>query len=232
MATVGMSTAQGVLGGAGIGAEMGSLILPGIGTAVGAGIGAIVGGITGNQRGKDQKEALANLYAIPNVDPNQTMFKDQLTREKKAVDSGFTTDFQVARDIIGQSEAGGMSVAAELARTNPALALMSMDQIGKGVDNSVNKALGTISTKSMGYTQMIQDLIDKMANRKIQVDLLKAQTGLGIATKGMQDFNANMNAGMMKLPGALSGVGSIFSGLGGGKKGGGVKDSTGNYIGE
>jgi hypothetical protein len=215
MASVGMSTAQGVLGGAGIGAEMGSALGP-AGTLVGGGVGAIIGGITGKQKFQDQKQALANLYAVPNVDPNQFMFKDQLMREKKAVDSGFTTDFQVARDIIGQSEAGGMSVAAELARTNPALALISMSQIGQGVDNSVNKALGTISTRSMGYTQMISDLIDKMANRTLQMQLLKSQIGLGIATKRLQDFNANANAGMMKLmdPIVKNNIMSVFSGLG------------------
>jgi hypothetical protein len=211
-----MSTVQGIFGGAGIGAEVGSVLGP-TGTVVGAGIGALIGGITGNQKAQDQKEALANLYAIPNVDPNQVIFKDQLMREKKAVESGFTTDFQVARDIIGKSEAGGMSVAAELARTNPALALIMMNQVGQGVDTSVNKALGTISTRSMGYTQMIQDLIDKMSNRTLQMQLLKAQTGLGIATKNLQDFNANANAGMMKLmdPNVIGGFSSAFAGSGG-----------------
>jgi hypothetical protein len=236
MADVGMSTAKGALGGMGTGAAMGSALGP-WGTVIGAGVGAIVGGISGNKKAKDMEESLAMLYAIPNVDPNQMMFKDQLYREKKAVESGFSTDFQVARDIIGKSEAGGMSVAAEMAQTNPALALMAMNQVGQGADASVNKALGTIGTKGMGYTQMINDLINQMAQRKTHIDLMKANVSMTQSTQAMQDFNANSNAGMMKLldPSVIGGFkdfGSILGGLG--KKGGsgGITDSSGNYIGE
>jgi hypothetical protein len=190
---------QGFVGGAGVGASIGTAIAPGVGTAIGALLGGAINAFSGAEKSGAMKDATAKLMAVPNVDPMQTAFKDQLYREKKAVESGFTTDFQVARDIIGQSEAGGMSVAAEMAQTNPALALIMMDQVGKGSDNSVNKALGTIGTRGFGYTSMINDLITQMSQRKIQVDLLKAQQGMATATKGMQDFNANSNAGMMKL---------------------------------
>jgi len=207
-----LSGLQGGLGGAGTGAMIGSAI-PGVGTVVGALVGGTIGAFSGASKAGAQKDSLAALNAIPNVDPNQTIFKDQLYREKKAVESGFTTDFQVARDIIGKSEAGGMSVASEMAQTNPALALMMMDQVGKGTDTAVNKALGTIGTKGFGYTQMISDIIDKMSQRKIQVDLLKTQSGLAISTKGMQDFNANANAGMMKLmdPSVIGGIKGLFT---------------------
>lgn len=207
------SGAQGFLGGAGVGASIGTALLPGVGTVLGALVGGGIGAAAGSAKAGAQNDALAALNAVPNVDPNQTMFKDQLYREKKAVESGFTTDFQVARDIIGKSEAGGMSVAAEMAQTNPALALMMMNQVGQGTDTAVNKALGTIGTRGFGYTQMISDLIDKMSQRKIQVDLLKAQSGLAIATKGMQDFNANANAGIMKLtdPSVIGGFKGLFA---------------------
>ena len=210
--------AQGFLGGAGMGASIGTAILPGYGTAIGALLGGAIGGISGVKKAGAEDRAMGNLMAIPNIDPNQTMFRDQLYKEKKAVESGFTTDFQVARDIIGKSEAGGMSIAAEIARTNPALALMTMNQVGMGTDTAVNKALGTISTRSMGYTQMIGDLINKMAQRKIDVDLYKAQVGVGIAAKERQDFNANANAGMMKLldPSVMGGFKGLFNGAGDG----------------
>lgn len=205
MADVGFSTAKGILGGAGTGAAIGSSLLPGVGTGVGAILGAIAGGISGNEKAKNIEKAMASLEAVPGVDPNMTAFKDQLYREKKAVDSGFTTDFQVARDIIAQSEAGGMSVAAEMARTNPALALMTMTQAGQGADASVNKALGTISTRSMGYTGMIADLTEKISMREMQLAIAKASMKMGVATKEMSDFNSNMNAGIMQM-GALKDI--------------------------
>jgi hypothetical protein len=218
-------TAKGVLGGLGTGASIGSSILPGIGTGVGAVIGAVVGGISGNSKGKAMDEALNELNLIPPVDPNMVAFKDQLFREKKAVESGFTTDFQVARDIIGQSQAGGMSVAAEMALTNPALALLTMGQVTQGADASINKALGTIGTRSMGYTAQIGDLVDKISQRELQVGMMKVTQGMGMATKELSDSNANAGVGLMKL-GNLTDMakfdwGSLF------KSSGGVVDAAG-----
>jgi hypothetical protein len=74
---------------------------------------------------------------------------------------------------------------------------------------------------------MIGDLIDKMSQRKIQVDLLKSQSALAISTKGMQDFNANSNAGMMKLldPSVMSG----FKSFGGMFSSPGLPDAGGSW---
>lgn len=206
MADVGISTAKGILGGAGTGAAIGSTILPGAGTGVGAILGAVVGGISGHEKASNINKAMAAFDAIPGVDPNMISFKDTLLREKKAVESGFTTDFQMARDMIAESEAGGMSVAAEMARINPAMALMTMTQVGRGTDDSVNKALGTISTRSVGYTGMIADLTEKISMREMQIAIAKASQKMGLATKEMSDFNSNMNAGMLQLGGALGGM--------------------------
>jgi len=224
MASVGLKTAEGALGGMGVGASIGTALLPGIGTVLGALGGSIIGGISGAGKAKAVNDAMASIQAIPPVDPNQLEFKDQLYREKKAVESGFTTDFQVARDLIGQSEAGGLSVASELAQTNPALALMMMNQVGQGADTAVNKALGTISTRSMGYTQMIGDLINQMAQRKLDVNLFKSQVEMGQSTKEMQDFNANSLAGIMKLadPGNIAGIKGLFNTPNSAPRGGGI----------
>jgi hypothetical protein len=185
---------NGVLGGASIGAKIGTEIAPGIGTILGAIGGGFIGGVGGGKKQKAVNEAMASLEAIPSLDPNMADFRDQLGREKKAVESGFSTDFQVARDIIGQSEAGGMSVAAEMAMTNPALSLMMMNQVSSQSDASINKALGTISTQKMGYSQMISGLIEREADRSLQLDLLKSQYKMAQATANKKDFNANMMA--------------------------------------
>lgn len=154
----------------------------------------------------DAKDSLAKFEAaFSNVDPDQLKFKDQLLREKKAVQSGFSTDFKVARDIIGQSEAGGMSVASELARTNPALALMTMNQVSNQADMSTNKALGTLATQNMGYTQMLSETIDKMAQRKLDVNVTKASQRLGVETQLQKDKNENTLGAIGQLTGSISG---------------------------
>lgn len=207
------STLTGALGGAATGAELGTMIMPGLGTVLGALGGAVVGGVMGGKKQAAVDEAMAGIQAIPAVDPTQTFFKDQLMREKRSIESGFSTDFQVARDVIGQVEAGGMSVASELAMTNPALALMFMNQVSSQTDVSLNKALGTISTQKMGYSQMIGDIIEQQANRKLQLDLLKTQYKTAQATAEQKDFNSNMMALATKYgPSALDVI------FGGGEK--------------
>jgi hypothetical protein len=246
---------SGVGAGASIGATLGSVV-PGLGTvvggAVGAGLGAIVGGIEGLIKGgkaeKEKKKALAVLNSIPAIDPNMVRFKDQLAREKRMVDSGMSTDFMVARDIAGEMNAGGMSVAAELAMTNPALGLMVMNQSAQNEDASINKALGTLSTKSMGYTEMLSNFIDKISQRELDVNMMKAETGLGIAMTNLKDVNANANAGKMRglnwltsptglsslIPAGVNPAGGLVAKSAGetpdvGENTG--QDSTGNYYG-
>lgn len=209
-----VSTGKGALGGAGTGAAIGSAILPGIGTILGAIGGGAIGAISGYNKGNDMEDALEKLQAIPAIDPTMVAFRDELAREKKAVESGFTTDFQVARDMIAQTAAGGYSVAKEIAMTNPAMALSLMEGVGAQSDASINKALGTISTKGVSYTQMLLDMISNMSQRNLDVNVFKASQDMAMATAGMKDFNANANAGMMKLldPEVLSGFKSIITG--------------------
>lgn len=204
------SMITGALGGASTGAAIGSTIFPGVGTIVGALGGALLGGAAGAKKQAAVDNAMEAIQAIPSVDPNMVDFKDQLTREKRSVESGFTTEFQVARDLIGQSEAGGMSVAAEMAMTNPALALMMMSQVGNQSDVAANKALGTIGTKSMGYTQMLGDFVEKISQREIDVNMMKAEYGMAQATASKKDFNANAMALIAKYgPGVLDKIGGI-----------------------
>lgn len=199
------SIISGALGGVSLGAEIGSMIpIPGVGTVLGALGGAAVGAIAGSKKKKNVEEAMKAIEAIPPIDPNMIEFRDQLRREKRSVESGFSTEFQVSRDLIGTAEAGGMSVAAEIAGTNPALSLMLMNQVSNQADISVNKALGTLSTQSMGYTQMLSELMDRMSQRELDVNMMKAEYKMGKAMAEKKDFNANAMALIAKYgPGIL-----------------------------
>lgn len=214
---------QAGLGGFGIGAKLGSMIMPGIGTAIGGFLGGGLG-LIGAKNKKKAIDAATNIFAaIPKVDPNMIEFKDQLMAEKRAVTSGFGTDFQVARDIISESQAGGMSVAAEIAQTNPALALIMMNQTSMQADTSLNKALGTISTQKMGYTQLISDYVDKISQRKLDLQMLEATQKMATLTATQKDANANRMAGITQLfdPSVGAGFKDFFS-LFGNKGGAGV----------
>jgi len=221
MSNVGLSTAQGALGGAGTGAAIGTALLPGVGTVLGTIGGGIIGALSGSDKASELEKVLKNINSIPLVDPKMVELRDSLSAEKKAIESGFSTDFQVARDMIAESEAGGMSVAAEIAATNPALGLMAMNQVSSQADASVNKALGTIGTRSTAFTQMLADLMGKMSQRELDITMFKNSQNLAIAFKNMKDFNENSMAGMMQLldPEVISGFKSVIGsgGVDGGK---------------
>ncbi len=220
MSTFG-STASGALGGAGSGAGIGAMIgsiagPPGmaIGAGIGAGIGAIAGGIAGFAGGKEQQSALDRVEGIPEFDPMQLAFLDALQREKRSLESGFTTDFQVAKDLNQEMLAGGLSVAEAVGASNPALAISAIDQSGRAYNTGINQALGTISSRGFGMTQSIGDLINRVSQRKLDVETYKTTQELGIATSDLRTFNQNMM--QMGASGAINMAENLPS-LGGGQ---------------
>jgi len=204
MPNVGADTAKGALGGAATGAAIGSFLGP-VGTGVGAIAGALIGGIGANKASKGMQSALQRIGEIPMVDPTQLAFKDRLARESRALASGLTTDFQVAKDILRSTQAGSFSVAAKVGAGNPALAMTMMREGERSMNVGLNQALGTISTRTMGYTEMMGDMVDKIAKRKLDLEVYKANVGLGQSAAEYKDVmdqsNAVIGQGMAALPG-------------------------------
>lgn len=189
----------GILGGAGQGAAMGSVAGP-WGTAIGAVAGAVVGGVSASKKQGAQDDALERLEAIPSFDPMQLDFLDQLKREKRSVESGFTTDFQVAKDLNQKMTAGGLSVAESVGKTNPALAFSLGRQATAQGTTGINQALGTISSRGLGLTTSMGELINRIAQRKLDLEMVKTSQQLGIATDALQTNQTNANQFMAKLP--------------------------------
>jgi hypothetical protein len=200
------SAGLGILGGAGTGAAIGTAIVPGVGTAAGAIIGGVIGGISGASVASNKNKALDRMEAIPGYDPMQIEFLDTLKREKRSIDSGFTTDFQVAKDLNKEMLAGGVSVGQAVGRTNPAYGLQFLNQSMRRYSTGVNQALGTISQRSGMYTQAIGGLIDSIAKRKLDVESYKMAQELGMAMSDMKVFNENMMGSIADLPATVSGI--------------------------
>jgi hypothetical protein len=189
----------GILGGAGTGATVGSVAGP-WGTAIGAIGGAIAGGISTGKQLSARDDAMERLEALPMYDPMQLGFLDQLKREKRAVESGYTTDFQVAKDLQKEAMAGGLSVAESVGEVNPALAISMVKGVSQGFSSGVNKSLGTIATKGMGYTQSIGELINLISQRALDVESHKVMQELGLATSDLQTSQTNAAQFAARLP--------------------------------
>lgn len=197
-----------------MGAQLGSVAGP-WGTAIGAVGGAVIGGVTSAQKQNKQSDALDRLEAIPSYDPMQFEFLDQLSREKRSVESGFTTDFQVAKDLTSQVAAGGQSVAEAVGATNPALALSIGRQASSQFNTGINQALGTISSRGLGLTGSIGEQINRIAQRKLDLEMVKTSQQLGIATDALQTNQVNASQFMAALPEQMPGIISAFGQIGG-----------------
>lgn len=205
---------MGALGGAGMGAQLGSVVGP-WGTAAGAVIGAVAGGIGSANKVQAQEEALERLEGIPLYDPMQIAFRDQLLAEKRSIESGFTTDFQVAKDLNKEALAGGLSVAESVGESNPALAFSLSRQAGREFNTGINQALGTISTRSLGLTQSIGEQINRISQRALDLDVLKTSQQLGIATDALQTNQTNAAQFAATLPQYAGEIGDGFQQIGG-----------------
>lgn len=203
---------SGVLGGAGVGAQVGSMIAPGVGTAIGAGIGALVGGIQGNQRKKALDSALAGINAIPAIDPTMTEFASQVERERRAVQSGLTTEFQAGRDMLERTTSGATNLVGQVYAQNPALMLSSLSRIQNQGAMQANQMLGAVGQNQMKYSDMLRDTLNRISQRALDVNMHKAQQKLGVATQNQSDFNKNMMAGAMMLPGVIGEAGEPVAG--------------------
>ena len=190
--------------------------LKGIGLGIGTGmIGPAISMWKNKQEAVDK--GMEEVDALPLVDPMQLDFLDMLKREKRAVESGFTTDFQVAKDLNQEMLAGGLSVAESVASTNPALGLSMVEQVTRGYSTGINQALGTISTRGFGLTASMGDLINRVAQRKLDVTTYKTAQHLGMAVDDLKTFKQNaMQIG--------TSIGSALTGM---PMGGGGSSNTG-----
>ena len=204
----------GALGGAGMGASIGSVVGP-WGTAAGAVVGAVAGGISASKQVGARDTALERLESIPPFDPLQLEFLDQLRREKRAVESGFTTDFQVATDLNREMLAGGFSVAEDVGALNPALAISMTRQAGRQFNVGVNQALGTVATRGAGLTASMGELINRMSQRKVDLELIKTSQQLGLATSELQTSQVNAAQFAARLPGQVGEIREGFGQIGG-----------------
>jgi hypothetical protein len=197
---------KGGLGGAGTGAAIGSILGP-VGVGIGAILGAVVGAASGKATGANYDEALAGVMAIPEVDPTQTKFLDELTKERNLIQRGLTTEFQFGKDLLSKANATTLNKIMNLSGGNPAVAINAATQLQTGLADSTNKLLAGVAGRTDNYTTAIGQMIDNIAQRKLDVQTYKTTQQLGIATQELADVNLNANAGLMQGFSAISGLG-------------------------
>lgn len=212
------------------GGALGSVIAPGVGTAIGSSIGGAIGGSIGKngaqgeskgsgmgqaaasgglggglgllqsiQANKLKREAEANLPAF--TDPTQAAFLAELQQKRRSIDTG--ADFAAGMNTIDTTNAG----------TNEAITRNTGGDVGgtiqallqsQGVANQgKNQVLAQGQQQQMQYNQMYQGVLNRIEQRKLELQMYRSQQARAEWAKKQQQANQSMMAGLGK---AASGV--------------------------
>lgn len=143
-------------------------------------------------------------------DPSQVAFLSDIERKRKALLTGSATS-AFSKKIANKTATIANSVSSVSAGDSSG-ALTALSRIVNAEDNSVNNLLADSEKQSFAYTQMQNDLLERIAKRKMELQLaqysqLKTQ-GTGMQMAGMD--NAFAAAGQLqKLMGKISPKGDM-----------------------
>lgn len=190
----------GRLGGAGVGAQIGSAIYPGIGTLLGAVGGGLIGGRAMDRATGETEQAMERLEDIPLVDPTTHTITDQLRREQRAVQAGLTTDVAAGREAIDRTTAQGRTMVQRMYGHSPALTLASMRQIQRGAGEQTRELYGMAGQRAEGYTQLLTEHMRQLSQRRLDLQMHRAQQELGMATQRESDTRDMVMGGIGMFP--------------------------------
>lgn len=174
------STVGGIAGGV-----AGSFLpIPG-GTAIGMAAGTLVGGLFGKSPSAPPLP--------PMVDPMAQQMLDDLYAKRRGIEMGTSTEFQTAREIIQRSEASALSDVAKITGGDVGGAVAASERIMEAGGNNISKVVGQATEMATPYTQMINDLMAKMSQRKLELQMASHLQGLATKTQAKEDLNANLS---------------------------------------
>lgn len=208
-------------------------ILGGIaGASVGGPVGAVAGSAIGSGveqliTSRKNKTAADNL-APPLYDPSQQALLSELNQKRKALGTG--AESQTGVDMVR-----GNQVAA-----NDAITHNTGGDVGStisgilGAENSANKGIGQVYAGDQAnekfYTQAHMTLLNKIADRKMQLQLASQGQNRAEWAQNQQNGMSNMQAGVAEG----SGKGGLFDNIlsklkpaSAGASGGGLGDAAG-----
>lgn len=192
------------LSGAGTGASVGSAFGP-----IGAGVGAVAGlalGFAGQKKPDIPPPPAA-------VDPAQLAFLEELRLKRTAIESGMSTEFQLGRKLLEQSQAGQLESVSRLTGGDVGGAVAASERVTAGTAEAVSKLTGTATSQAMQYTGLIDAMTQRISERKRDVATTMWATAKGEAADLNKIQSQNL-VNALTSPGVTGSiVGAIKSGV-------------------
>lgn len=177
----GQGTGGGMMGGGGAG---------GGGAAKGA-FSLATGLIQDLQAHKLKKEA--NSAMPPLVDANQAAFLSELNQKRKSIETG--ADYAAGMNALNASNAGTNDAIIRNSGGDVGGTVQALLQSERATSDAKNNLLAQGANEQMGYNSMYGEFLNKIAARKMQLQLYKSQQARAEWAAKQKDANANMMAG-------------------------------------
>lgn len=207
-----------------LGGALGTAIAPGAGTMIGSSIGGSIGGSIGNKGGgggssggsggsaKGNLSSIVGLmqsmqggslkrkadaYMPPLVDANQAAFLSELNQKRKSIETG--ADFSAGMNALNASNAGTNDAIIRNSGGDVGGTIQALLQSERATGDAKNNLLAQGANEQMGYNSMYGEFLNKVAARKMQLQLYKSQQARAEWAAKQKDANANMMAGAASL---------------------------------
>jgi len=205
------STIGGLAGGA-----LGNMILPGVGGAIGTSLGSAIGGSIGKNGAQGEKSSpQANLsiatgllqniqanklkgqaesYLPAYADPNQTAYLTELQQKRRSIDTG--ADFAAGMQAIDTTNAGTNEALVRSTGGDVGGAVQALLQSQGVANQGKNQVLAQGQQQQMQYNQVYGNLLSRIEDRKLQLQMYRSQQARAEWAKKQQQANQNMMAGL------------------------------------
>lgn len=189
-----------------------------IGTGTGGGIGQMASGVFKSAMGIGQliggavQNKKANGMVPQEVDPSQVSMLDVFRRLRK----GYTTGSEASsyKDTINEGLAGAEDTAAAYAGGNTGTLAATLSNAGARAGSAYNTLVGSLEKNRLAALGMEDQQTDDIAQRKLDIQMMKYLQMKGQATSNMKAGQQNWMAGAEEFGG---GADSMWGGKMGGK---------------
>jgi hypothetical protein len=161
-----MAQGLGSIIGSAIGGAVGSAV-PGVGTSIGSAAGQIIGGVSDQAFAGRREKASMPMWE----DPEQRRLLEELRSKRKAMEMGVDVTTNAALNENAQS---GEAVRNAITRVTGGNAGQSVDALLKSQRQESaanNQAIGQLATRLPYYQGLEDNLLDRVAQRKLELDL-------------------------------------------------------------
>lgn len=208
MSSVGSTAASGALGGAVTGGTVGlnpalMAATGGLSAPIGAAAGGLIGGVSGFMKGKAKDDA----NKAPDSDPRELLALYNARQREKAIASGTDVQTQYGVDQAKklQASAGANILRASGGNTGGTINALLRSQ--KATQNNVNQTVAAGESRRQYFANLGNQLTQKVANRKLQMQLMRQSQANADQAQFVQNQNANISGAIGTMGGnALKGI--------------------------